>query len=259
MAWLTDNNALVVGGGAGIGRGVVDAFVEEGAQVCVLDIDGEQINEFSERDRISGVQGDATNTADIKKAVRVTCEFAGTFDILVVTVGIWDYMVSIEDLPEARLDRAFSELFETNVKSYLSSIKAALPSLKESKGNIVLTVSNAGFYPGGGGPLYTASKFAVRGLVVELAHELAPTVRVNGVAPGGTVTDISGLESLDQEDMSIDDIEGLSESIASNPLKIESMPADHAWAYVYLAADSRARNVTGEIIPTDGGLSASKP
>ena len=57
----------------------------------------------------------------------------------------------------------------------------------------MLTASTSGFYAGRGGVLYVASKFAVRGLVVALAHELAPDIRVNGVAPGGTLgTDLRG-------------------------------------------------------------------
>ena len=73
------------------------------------------------------------------------------------------------------------------------SVQASLPALAASRGNVVLTCSTSGFYPGRGGTLYVASKFAVRGLVVALAHELAPDVRVNAVAPGGTLgTDLRG-------------------------------------------------------------------
>ena len=70
--------------------------------------------------------------------------------------------------------------------------------LRRTGGSVVLTVSTSGFYPGRGGVLYVASKFAVRGCVIALAHELAPEVRVNGVAPGGTLgTELTGPASLD--------------------------------------------------------------
>ena len=81
---------------------------------------------------------------------------------------------------------AFDELFHANVASPLLGVHAALDALTASRGSVVLTCSTSGFYPGRGGVLYVASKFAVRGLVVALAHELAPDVRVNAVAPGGT-------------------------------------------------------------------------
>ena len=76
-------------------------------------------------------------------------------------------------------------------------MRAALPELRRAGGSVVLTVSTSGFYPGRGGILYVASKFAVRGCVIALAHELAPEVRVNGVAPGGTLgTELTGPRSL---------------------------------------------------------------
>ena len=101
---------------------------------------------------------------------------------------------------------AFDELYRVNVASQLLSVKAALPPLRESRGSVVLTVSTSGFYPGRGGVLYVSSKFAVRGLVVALAHELAPDVRVNGVAPGGTLgTELRGPAALHLDDQRLDD------------------------------------------------------
>ena len=75
-------------------------------------------------------------------------------------------------------------MFGVNVKGYLLGAKAAYRELAKTRGSIIFTVSNAGFYPCGGGPLYTASKHAVVGLIRQLAYELAPSVRVNAVAPG---------------------------------------------------------------------------
>ena len=71
------------------------------------------------------------------------------------------------------------------MKSQLASVRATLPELRRAGGSVVLTVSTSGFYPGRGGVLYVASKFAVRGCVIALAHELAPEVRVNGIGPRG--------------------------------------------------------------------------
>src|SRR3546814_8711362 len=76
-------------------------------------------------------------------------------------------------------------MFAIIVKGYILAAKAALPALYKSKGSAIFTVSNAGFYPGGGGVLYTAGKHAVIGLVKQLAHEWGPRIRVNGIAPGG--------------------------------------------------------------------------
>ena len=104
----------------------------------------------------------------------------------------------VADLDADNLAAAFDEMFRTNVLSHLQSVKAAVPALRNgTEPSIVLTESASSYYPGRGGVLYVSSKFAVRGLVASLAHELAPQIRVNGVAPGGTVnTDLRGLTSL---------------------------------------------------------------
>src|SRR5581483_9997757 len=101
-----------------------------------------------------------------------------------------------------------------------------------------------------------ASKFALRGFVVQLAHELAPDVRVNAVAPGGTVaTDLRGLRSLGAFEQRLDDRPGRVETLKGRtPLSVALRPQDHAAAYVYLASD-RCPGVTGEILRSDGGLS----
>ncbi len=121
--------------------------------------------------------------------------------MLVCCVGLWDNQAKMKRLPKEKLDAAFEEIFAINVKSYILATKVCMDALVESEGNIVYTLSNSAFYPDGGGPLYMATKFAVRGLLVEMAYELAPKVRVNGVAPGGTATLIGGLKSLEQEPM----------------------------------------------------------
>lgn len=138
------------------------------------------------------------------------------------------------------------------------SAKAALAELARRSGSsMIFTVSTSGFFPGRGGPLYVASKFAVRGLVVQLAHELAPAIRVNGVAPGGTLsTEMRGLRSLGLYDRRLADLPGREEQLrARTPLRIALTPEDHAGAYVYLASE-RARGLTGVIIHSDGGMAA---
>jgi len=103
--------------------------------------------------------------------------------------------------------------------------------------------------------LYVSSKFAVRGLVATLAHELAPQIRVNGVAPGGTLnTDLRGLASLGLDDVRVDDAPDRARDLAARtPLNVALSGADHAWAFVFLASD-RSRGITGETIHPDGGF-----
>ena len=119
---------------------------------------------------------------------------------------------------------------------------------------MIFTASVAGFNSGGGGAIYTASKHAVVGLIRQLAVELGPRVRVNGVAPGGTVTDLRGLAALGQDQrthwMTGDVEERLK---AGNPLGIAMEPRDLAGAYVLLASRASGRAITGEIVTVDAG------
>jgi cis-2,3-dihydrobiphenyl-2,3-diol dehydrogenase len=129
-----------------------------------------------------------------------------------------------------------------------------LPALVASRGSIICTISNAGFYPNGGGPLYTATKHAVVGLVRELAYELAPYVRVNGIGVGGMNTSLSGPGSLGMSDKSISEI-SLGEMLKS-VLPIGRMPEvdEYTGAYVFFATRGDSAPATGALLNYDGGM-----
>jgi NAD(P)-dependent dehydrogenase (short-subunit alcohol dehydrogenase family) len=256
MGWLDEKVALAVGGGSGIGRGVVEEFVREGASVGVLELNPGKCAELDELGpKVVAIQGDATSLEDNKRAVQETVDAFGRLDTLMTFVGIFDFYTPLRDLPEDRLEVAFEETFKTNVGSYLLSAKAALPELEEGGGSITFTVSTSGFYPGRGGILYVASKFAVRGMIIQLAYEVAPEVRVNGVAPGGTMsTDLRGLKSIGLGERSLGSAPDREKDLKSRtPLRVAMGPEDHAGTYVYLASD-RARGITGVIVNSDGGI-----
>jgi len=246
--------ALVTGGGSGIGRATVEAFVGSDMKVCVLERSEEKAAELDGLgDSVLAVQGDATSLEDNERALSSAVEEFGRLDTLVCCVGLWDNLVKLRKLPKEKLHAAFEEIFSTNVESYLIATKVCLDALVENEGSIVYTLSNSAFYSDGGGPLYMASKFAVRGLLTQMAYELAPKVRVNGVAPGGTATGIAGLSSLEQEPLL--GSEKMQEGLKSiNPLQHEFTPEDHVGAYLYLADPKLSGGVTGVIINSDGGL-----
>ena len=145
------------------------------------------------------VQGDVTQLEDNEEAVAETVRAFGKLDTFIGNAGIFDFFTNLPNLPKDKLDQTFDQVFGVNVKGPLYGAKAALPELLKTQENIIFTVSNAAFYPAGGGPLYTTSKHAVLGFVRELAYELAPKIRVNGVAPGGTLTNLSGPTALGQD------------------------------------------------------------
>jgi NAD(P)-dependent dehydrogenase (short-subunit alcohol dehydrogenase family) len=256
MAWLEGKRALVVGAGSGIGRSVAAALLAEGARVAALELDEAKATRLA-ADLPGCVvsRGDATSPADSRAAVRAACDELGGLDVLVNCVGIFDFYRGLADLDDDQLDAGFDEIFAVNVKSQLVSVRAALPELRRAGGSVVLTVSTSGFYPGRGGVLYVASKFAVRGCVIALAHELAPHVRVNGVAPGGTLgTELTGPRSLGLSGQVLGSAPGREQDLRSRtPLRVALTGDDHAGSYVFLASD-RARGITGTVVHSDGGV-----
>jgi phthalate 3,4-cis-dihydrodiol dehydrogenase len=258
--WLEGRRALVVGAGSGIGRAVVDVFLCEGAHVAVLERDQRKCAALSAaHPDVPVTLGDATTHKANDHAVAATVEAFGGVDVLINCVGIFDFYRSVEDLDIDILDDAFDEIFRVNVKSHLQSVKAALPALHKSENAVVLlTESTSAYYPGRGGVLYVASKFAVRGLVTALSHDLAPGIRVNGVAPGGTLgTDLRGMATLGTAERSLSDTPERAEELSDRvPLRVALSAEDHAWSYVFLASN-RARGITGGVIHPDGGMSVA--
>jgi NAD(P)-dependent dehydrogenase (short-subunit alcohol dehydrogenase family) len=256
MAALEGKSAIVVGGGSGIGRDVLEEFLAQGAQVAVLEISSDKCAELTHLgSRVLALQGDATLLADNQRVVQGAIEAFGRIDILATFVGVFDFYTRLADLPDESIVEAFEEIFRLNVLSYMLSVKAVASALRDSKGSIVLTLSTSSFYPGRGGPLYIASKYACRGLVAALAHEFAPEVRVNGVAPGGTrSTELRGLTALGMQDRNLGAIPERQEDLRKrNPLGLALSGRDHAGAYVFLASDM-SRGTTGTIVHSDGGI-----
>ncbi len=260
--WLQGKRGLVVGAGSGIGRAVVDAFRAEGAKAAVLERDSGKCERLrQELPDTPVVEGDAVTREANDRAVAAAVDAFGGLDTLVSCVGIFDFYTGIGDIDTGDLSSAFDEMFRTNVLSHLQSVKAALPALRAATASsIVLTESTSSYHPGRGGALYVSSKFAVRGLVATLAHELAPQVRVNGVAPGGTLnTDLRGLSSLGLDGVRLDDTPDRARDMAARtPLNVALTGEDHAWSFVFLASD-RSRGITGETVHPDGGFGLGAP
>jgi NAD(P)-dependent dehydrogenase (short-subunit alcohol dehydrogenase family) len=256
--WLDGKVALVTGGSAGIGRAIVERFVAEGARVCAMSRSRDRLGQL--RDALGGASvavaaGDVTRLEDNARAVEAAVAAFGRLDVLVANAGIFDCFAPLEGLAPEVMDRAFDEIFAVNVKGCLFAAKAALPALRAAGGgSIIFSASQASFYPDGGGPIYTASKHALVGLIRQLAFELAPRIRVNGVAPGGTVTEIAGPPSLADWCARRKMGEERAESIRRrNPLGLAQQPEDHTASYVLLASD-QSKAITGAVIESDGGL-----
>ncbi|REE06610.1 NAD(P)-dependent dehydrogenase (short-subunit alcohol dehydrogenase family) [Paraburkholderia sp. BL27I4N3] len=257
MDWLKNDVALITGANSGIGRAVLRRFIAEGASgVGVLIRNGAQADAMREEfgDRIAITVGDVRSPDANEEAVRATTKAFGKLDTMVGNAGVWDHFASLRKFDGATAKATFEEVFAVNVLGYLLAAHASAPALRETNGSMIFTLSNASFYAGGGGPVYVASKHACVGLIRQLAYELAPDVRVNGVAPGGTVTPLKGPESLGKADRLLSDIPGFSDAVAEAvPLGFIAQPEDHTGHYVLLASRENSRATTAEIIQSDGG------
>ncbi|QIM47909.1 3-(cis-5,6-dihydroxycyclohexa-1,3-dien-1-yl)propanoate dehydrogenase [Pusillimonas sp. DMV24BSW_D] len=257
MGWLDGDVALITGAGTGIGRAILDRYFEEGcAGVGVLLRDRSQgdglLRDYG--NRVCITYGDVRSYESNENAVNRTLEQFGKIDTVVGNAGVWDSFGRLERMSPQQINDGFSEIFDVNVKAYILLAKAAVSALRQTQGSFIFTLSNSSFYAGGGGVLYVASKHACVGMIKQLAYELAPEIRVNGVAPGGTVTALRGPESLGRGDQRLNEIPGIKEKIAdSMPLRFIAAPEDHAGHYVLLASKRNSSATTAAIIQSDCG------
>ncbi len=251
---LEGKRTLIVGAGSGIGRAVFDAYRAAGAHVAALELDPVKAKDLTAVDGAPVVVGDATSRDDNDAAVAMAVNAFGGLDVVINCVGLFDYYLGMGDIDPVDFDAAFVEVMDVNVRSHLLAVHASREALTTSRGTVVLTCSTSSFAPGRGGLLYVASKFALRGCVEALAEELAPHVRVNAVAPGGTLgTDLRGLRSLGLHDRSLGATPNRHDDVAARSALGVALDADDiAQSYVFLGSDA-ARGMTGRFLHPDGG------
>jgi NAD(P)-dependent dehydrogenase (short-subunit alcohol dehydrogenase family) len=257
MAWLAGVRAVVTGAGSGIGRAVVRRYIAEGARVVAVVRNPKDVMGLEEEGAVV-VVGDVSLYATAQAAVTAAEEKFGGLDVYVANAGLWDFHKRLEKQSPEELEAAATEILGVNLMGAVFGARAAIGALRATKGSIIVTGSNACFLAGGGGALYTASKFALRGLVLQLAKEFAPDVRVNGVAPGATDTSLSGPASLGQGAKEMNADPGRIAAMAPHiPLGVVSAPEDHTGLYVLLASRQNSAYVTGAMLLSDGGLTIS--
>lgn len=240
---LKNKTAIITGGTRGIGFGIVKKFLENGANVVLTGSRKESVDKaLSQLTEYNGkvirIYPDLCNPDEIQKAFSDINERFGSIDILVNNAGIssrtsiYDY--TIEE---------FSKILDINIKAVFVCTQAAAKIMKEQKHGVIINISSmVSKYGQPAGCGYPATKFAVNGLTVSLARELAKdNIRVNAVAPGVTKTDM--VSALPKEM-----VDRISSGI---PLGRMGEPEDIANACLYLSSDM-ASYVTGVILSVDG-------
>lgn len=255
MGRLNNKVALVTGGGSGIGRAVVERYVEEGCRVGVLERDQtrcEALNRDFDHTVVT-IQGDVTSIDDNQRAVEVTVDEFGKLDVFVGNAGIHDDSISLGAISLGEIPDTIEAVYDVNVKGYILGAKAAMDEVRSSRGSMIFTASYSSFHPGTGGIFYTSSKHAVVGIIRQLAYELAPEVRVNGVAPNYVHTNLSGVPALNQGQV-IDEDSGGGEGSIEDRYQLPILPpSGYAGYYVFLASENDAGATTGTVISADCG------
>lgn len=251
MMWLDGKVALITGAGEGIGKAVAGRFLEEGAAgIVAVDIADDRLAALKADlgNQVVTVRGDVRSLESNREAVSQAVSTFGKLDVFVGNAGVRDARRRLDDTSDADLSDGFDEVFAVNVKGYLLGAMAAREELARNNGCIVYTLSTSSFYIGGGS-IYIASKHAALGLTRSLAHELAPHIRVNGVAPCGTPTSLADAGALARPEEPTKPRTG---APSSNLMAVQIEADDHAAAYVLLASD-QSRIMTGAVINSDGG------
>ena len=254
MERLKDKIAIITGGGGGIGKAAGALFIDEGANVLLVDRDESALQDACTdigSDRVSYCVGDVTSLKDNQSMVDLATERYGGIDILVANAGIEGEVAPITEYDEA----IFDQVLAVNVKGPFLCLKAAIPALKErGGGSIIITSSVAGINGSRNVSAYVTSKHATMGLMKCAALECAPmNIRVNTVNP--SPVDTRMMRSL-EEGFSNGSDTNIKAAIESGiPLGRYGEPIDVAKLMLFLASDD-SEFITGSHYMVDGGSTA---
>jgi NAD(P)-dependent dehydrogenase (short-subunit alcohol dehydrogenase family) len=238
---LRDRICLVTGSTGGIGRAVADLLQSEGAAVVTVGRSG------------GDVRADLAQAGEPERVVRETLDRHGRIDVLVNNVGV-AYQCTFEEVTDEQWD----ELWQLNVMSYVRSIRAVLPAMRERKAGVIVNVSStAGKRPSASMPDYSVTKAAVLSLSRLIADVYAKDgIRCNAVTPGPTATEAwlreGGLADQQAERSGKSRDEVLSAVGAGRPLGRLAEPEEIASVVAFLCSPLSSY-VTGAAWSADGG------
>ena len=243
---LNGKTAIVTGGASGFGKGIVTAFLREGAQVMIADINGAAAEALAAElgDRALAQMVDVSRRDSVNEMAAAALRAFGSLDILVNNAGVTHLPTPLEKVSEEDFDRVFN----VNMKSVYLTAQALVPHMKDlGRGAILNVASTAGVSPRPRLNWYNASKGWMITATRTMAVELAPVgVRVNAINP------VAGETPLLKSFMGEDTPEMRAKFLSTIPLGRFSTPEDMGNAALYLCSDE-ASMVTGVCMEVDGG------
>lgn len=256
---LSGETALVTASSRGLGKAAAFSLGREGANVVVNGRDGAQVE--STVDQIAdetgaavvGVPGDLSDSSDISRLVDRTVSAFDGLDHLVVSSGGPPVKSAMETT-----DQEWYDAFDLLVMSVLRLVRESVEYLRDGEGTILAITSKAVKEANPGNVLSSSVRMSVVGLQQCLAEELAPSIRVNSLLPGGFHTDRAEayLEGLVDRGEYDEFDEALADRAGDLPLERLGAPRELGDMVVQLCSP-RSGYVTGQAIVVDGGLTKS--
>jgi NAD(P)-dependent dehydrogenase (short-subunit alcohol dehydrogenase family) len=245
---LNGKIALIMGGGAGIGRATAVLFAKEGARVAVVDRDVAGGRKTVEEIAAAGgkglfIEADVTKAEQVEAAVKRTVEAFGGLHILHNNAG--GSTTRDDKVTDAPFEEFWAKM-NLDLFGTWAGCRYGIPEIVKSGGGSVINMSSIFAAIGTHRKdAYTAAKGAVSAITRSMAVEYAKdNVRVNAIAPGATAT---------ERVLKLIEGDGVTILSAQNQLFGLVQPQDVAYAALYLASDE-SRSTTGHILPVDGGL-----
>ncbi|CAN7329269.1 SDR family oxidoreductase [Phenylobacterium sp. LjRoot219] len=253
--------AVVTGGASGIGRATVELFVAEGAKVVIADLDvvrGEELAGSLGENAVFQ-RTDVSKRAEVQALVDLAISRFGGLHVMFNNAGMGGKMYPHfldDDLED------YERVLGVNLMGVVYGTQFAARHMAKHGGGVVInTASIAGLLPGYTLMQYRSSKSAVIGFSKAVAIDLAGhDIRVNVLAPGSIKTPMTDFAEpgMTADDVARIRVETDKVFMSYQPLKRQGRPEDAAQAVLFLASD-RAMQVTGIVMPVDGGITAGDP
>ncbi len=252
MKRLQDKTAIITGGAGSIGKTTAKLFLEQGAQVLLVDLDEVSLKKTADElggENVHYFVADVTQSIDVKRYADEAARLFGKVDVFFNNAGIEGVVMPVTEYPED----VFDKVMAVNVKGVWLGNKFMVPILRDGS-SVIMSSSVAGLGGTPGVSAYVASKHAVIGLMRTLALEVAPRkIRVNTINP--SPVDNRMMRSLEEGFAPSQGEEAKKSFEQTIPLGRYAKPEEIASLVLFLASDD-SQFITGTTNVIDGGMTA---